>query len=198
AAQLPDEVVTGTLERQRRTAALAGAVVQAAGRPWPEPRVDPRLDEYPADRILGVLAPALAAADPSFAARVSAFHDAAGGPERNRYFQRMFEALTAAWASGQVTHPEVEAFAAFHARVSAAFGEVTARTGSRRVAFFTSGGPIGVLVQSTLGAPPDAALAVNSRVQNASLSSFTFSAGRVALDSFNVVEHLTPEERTFR
>lgn len=193
-----DEVYTGTLARQQRTAALVGERFAEAGRPFPEPRALPAWNEYPADAIMGALLPELARTDQDFAARVAAFHEHAAGPERNRYFQRMFEVLMAAWESAAVSSPDVEPFASFHGRVTDALSEIVQRRGSRRVVVFTSGGPIGVLVQHVLEAPARAALRLNFRVRNASLTEFLFSEGRISLETFNGVPHLPPALRTFR
>ena len=121
-----------------------------------------------------------------------------GRPDRNRYFQRMFEQVMRAWQRGELEHPAVESFAAFHARVSAAFSEVTGGGGQRTVLVFTSGGPIGVSVQRVLSAPPETAMRLNYRVKNASITEFVFSDGRISLDGFNAIEHLPRELRTFR
>jgi broad specificity phosphatase PhoE len=193
-----DAIVTGSLVRQIRTQEIAGEVLRAAGRPWPEPIVDPRWNEYDAGGILGSLLPALREKEQSFAERVRAFEDAAGGPERNRYFQRMFEELMDAWSSGGFDVSGVEPFAAFHERVRAAFEAVRAMRGKRRIAVFTSGGPIGVCVQHALEAPTKQALRLNWRVKNGSVTEFLSSEGRLSLDGFNSVEHLGAPLRTFR
>ena len=69
-----------------------------------------------------------------------------------------------------------------------------------RVAAFTSGGAIGVAVQTFLLARAMAALEVNWRVRNTSLTTFLFSGTRVSLDGFNELPHLsqTPELISFR
>jgi broad specificity phosphatase PhoE len=193
-----DVVISGTLTRQRRTQEIVGDRFRAAGVDWPEPSIDAAWNEYAADGILGTLMPALALRDAAFAERVQAFQAASGGPERNRFFQRMFERLMAEWERGSITHPDVESFAAFHGRVSAAFDTLTRAGGNRRIALFTSGGPIGVSVQRVLEAPEKTALRLNWRVKNASFTEFLFSEGRVSLDSFNGVEHLPTPLRTFR
>jgi broad specificity phosphatase PhoE len=66
------------------------------------------------------------------------------------------------------------------------------------VLLFTSGGPIGVLVQTALGAPDRSFADVNWRVRNCSITEFVFSADRLSLDSFNNVGHFEPALRTFR
>jgi broad specificity phosphatase PhoE len=193
-----DEVHVGTLVRQRRTAELVGEAFVSAGKRWPATPGNAAWNEYDSDGVVGTLLPALAARDAEFARLVGEFQSAAGRPDRNRYFQRMFEVLMDQWEQGSVTHEAVEPFGAFHERVRGAFGSITSRGGSRRVAVFTSGGPIGVCTQEVLEAPRKTALRLNWRVKNASLTEMVFSEGRASLEYFNVVEHLAPALRTFR
>lgn len=193
-----DEVYTGTLVRQRRTAELVGNVFREAGRRWPEPRALARWDEYPAEGILGKLLPDLATRDARFAELVWEFQRRAATPDRNAHFQRMFEVLMAAWQTGSVESPDVEPFAEFHSRVRTGLREITGMARGRTIAVFTSGGPIGVCVQEALEAPPRSALLLNWRVKNASVTEFLFSGSRISLESFNSVAHLPAELRTFR
>jgi broad specificity phosphatase PhoE len=193
-----DEVHTGTLERQRHTAALVGEAFAAAGRAWPAPAVDARFNEYDASGIMGTLLPMLSDRDVQVKRLFDEFQSSADRADRNRYFQRLFEALMDAWQEGRIATPGVESFAAFHERVRGVFHELTSRGGSRRVAVFSSGGPIGVCLQEALEAPPRSALRINWRVKNASMTEMTFSEGRISVDSFNLVHYLPPELRTFR
>jgi broad specificity phosphatase PhoE len=193
-----DEIHVGTLTRQRQTAELVAEVFAKAGRGWPEPRANAAWNEYDSGGILGRLMPALAASDEAFAKLVTDFQAAAARPDRNRYFQRMFETLMDRWEEGALAQDGVEPFAAFHERVRAAFRMVTSQGGSRRVAVFTSGGPIGVCTQVVLDAPPRAALRLNWRVRNASLTEMIFSEGRTSLESFNVDHYLESRLRSFR
>ena len=66
------------------------------------------------------------------------------------------------------------------------------------IAVFTSGGPIGVCVQHTLAAPKAAALDLNWRVRNASLTEFVCGRGRVSLDLFNATAHLPADLVSYR
>lgn len=193
-----DEVHAGTLVRQRRTLEIAGEAFGRAGKAFPTPTLDPAWNEYDAGGILGGLMPALRERDRGFAALVDEFEQAAARPDRNRYFQRMFEVLMAAWQRGAAEADAVEPFTAFHGRVRNAFEAITVRGGRRTVGVFTSGGPIGVCVQTVLDAAPMTALRLNWRVKNASVTEFVFSEGRVSLEYFNVVEHLPAPLRTFR
>lgn len=193
-----DEVYKGTLERQRHTAALVGEAFAAAGRAWPAPMVDARFNEYDAGGIMGTLLPLLSERDAQVKRLFDEFQSSADRGDRNRYFQRAFEALMDAWQEGRIDSPGVESFAAFHERVRGVFRDLTSRGGSRRVGVFSSGGPIGVCLQEALEAPTRSALRINWRVKNASMTEMTFSEGRISVDSFNVVLHLPPELRTFR
>ena len=194
-----DEVWSGTLERQGRTAQIAGESCAAHGGRWPELRVDEALNEYDSAGMLGRLAPALAERDAQFRALAETFERLRESPERNRHFQRMFEPLVAAWLAGTPAVEGVEPWAGFSARVRAALGRILEGEGrGRRVAVFTSGGVIGLAVQSALGAPDRVALELNWRVRNASLTEFTFGKGRIALDSFNALPHLDAALHTYR
>ena len=189
----PTHVIHGPMVRQRRSAELA-----AQGRDWPPLTPEPRLAEFDGDGLTRTLAPLLAERDTEFAALRRAAEEHAGGPERNRHFQRMLEALAGAWQAGTVAHPEVEGWPAFRARVQAALGDLWRLPPGSRVLVFTSGGVIGLAVALALDAPDTAAQNLNWRVKNASLTRLTFGGGRVSLDSFNELAHLAPELRSWR
>ena len=79
----------------------------------------------------------------------------------------------------------------FRERVLASLDAILSGAGGRNVVVFTSGGPIGVCVQQSLGAPVEAFLALNWRIRNASVTEFTFGGGgRISLDAFNGLSHL--------
>jgi len=185
-----DQAITGGLKRQLQTAALVADAYREAGQPWPEATGDEGWNEYDAGAITGLLMPALSERDPAFAKLVDDTRSHAGTPEQNRYFQRMFERLMACWVAGEHTADGVETFAAFHARICDARARVLDGPGSRKVAVFTSGGPIGACVQLALDAPVGQTMRVNWRVMNGSLTEFTFSRDRLSLDSFNRLPHL--------
>jgi broad specificity phosphatase PhoE len=194
------EVYSGTLERQRSSAELAGEAYAARGGQWPALRVETGLDEYDSGGMMARLAPALAARDAQFRARIDEFERMRKSPERNRYFQRMFERLVAVWLDGSLSVDGVESWAQFRSRVRSALKRILEAEGrGRRVAVFTSGGVIGLAVQTALEAPERVALELNWRVRNCSLTEFTFGRGRVSLDSFNALPHLPEAElQTYR
>jgi broad specificity phosphatase PhoE len=168
-----DEAWSGSLQRHRQTAALA-----LGG----NPKIAAEFNECDAEGILrGYPHP-------------STFPD-------NRAFQKAFEAAMEKWVISQedpVERENVEPFADFHARVLRGLRAIQEGPSNRNVVLFTSGGPIGVLVQTALGGPARSFADVNWRVRNCSISEFVFSRDRLSLDSFNSVGHLEASLRTFR
>ena len=185
-----DEVWCGTLARQRRTAELAG---------YPSASADPAWNEYDAAGIMERLAPDLRRRDAGFRALAEAYEAARGSAGQNRHFQRMFEVLMQGWTSGGLVEDGVESWREFHGRVEQAVRGILGGRGSRRVAVFTSGGVIGTVAQIVLNAPQSAAIELNWRIKNTSLTEFLFTQNRVSLDSFNTLPHLgDPGQWTFR
>lgn len=164
-----DEVWCGSLTRHSQTAAIA------IDQP---PTVSPQWNEYDAEGILrGYPHP-------------SSFPD-------NRAFQKVFEVAMDRWLDGSVDG--VESWTEFRDRVRCGLRRIQDGPSNRRVVLFSSGGPIGVLVQTALNAPDRSFLEVNWRVRNCSLTEFVFSKDRFALDSFNATPHLAdPRLLTFR
>jgi len=186
-----DEVYTGPRARHQQTAELAGAAYAGAGLSWPEPVTLAELDEYDLVGFLNNLAGGLASESQEFADLVAGFRRSESERERARSFQKMFEALTLHWVAGGDTLTGLETWPAFRERVGRALARVTGGPGrGRRVAAFTSGGFIGAAVQRALAAPDRAALEINWRVRNGSLTEFVFTPGRLTLDGFNAVPHL--------
>ena len=193
----PTRVVHGPLVRQVRSALLAR---EAAGGGWPEPECLPGLAEYDGDGLIRRLAPRLAEQDAAFA---TLFQDAQALrenelPDRNRAFQKMLERLLDAYLSGELSHPEVESWQGFRARVRSALRDMLGSQGGSTVLAFTSGGVIGLVMAGVLDAPDASALRLNWRVRNASVTRLTFGGGRVSLDSFNETGHLGAELLSWR
>ena len=188
------EFYSGTLRRQRHTAEIALKNVMTGATTTALQQMT-AFNEYNADGILHVLRPRLLATDTAFQQLDSEFEAHREQPDRNRYFQRMFEYLTLRWLRGELTADNVESFAAFQQRIHHELKNILQQDGTgRRVALFTSGGVIGSIVQAALQAPAEQMLALNWRVRNCSLTEFTFSfngnGSRLSLDSFNTLPHL--------
>jgi broad specificity phosphatase PhoE len=164
-----DEVYSGTMQRHTRTAELAGFSGFTA---------KPEFNEYDAQGILRANSEFAPAAD-------------------NRQLQKQFETMMPLWIAGKLESPGVESWTAFHERVRRGLEAIIESDApSRRVVVFTSGGPIGVAIQTVLQAPEHIAIEVNWRIKNCSLTEFVFTRGRISLDTFNSTPHL--REVTFR
>jgi broad specificity phosphatase PhoE len=165
-----DEVWSGSLNRHRQTAELAAGPFQTG-----LAQIDADWDEYDAAGILRDYPPP------------SSYPD-------NRVFQKMFEGAMRKW----MEHPEdhCESWVAFRERVLRGLRRMQAGPAGRNVVLFTSGGPIGVLVQTALSAPERSFREINWRVRNCSITEFVFSSERLSLDSFNATPHL--EDRTLQ
>ena len=195
-----DEVYSGSLIRQRQTAEAAGESFTGAGKPWPQIQILEGLNEYDADRLMVDLLPELVDKHEQVRRLSQEFEQAEEERDRYRTFHRLLETLMAFYIAGEYESRGFETWRQFHDRVTGALDQIRSRGGrGRRVAVFTSGGPIGVSVQTTLEAPEQQAGEINWRVYNASVTGFTFRADRISLDQFNSIGHLTTDRlRTYR
>jgi broad specificity phosphatase PhoE len=186
-----DEVYSGPRSRQARTAEIVGDRYRQAGGHWPEPITLPELDEYDLNGLVGKLIPDLMAKDPGFGDLVQGYLQSKPESERSRTFQRMFEVLLRHWQKLPHAFDGLESWLAFRDRVNLGIERIRSRPGNgRRVVAFTSGGFIGTAVHLAVGASEHAALEMNWRIRNCSLTDFIFSRDRLTLDSFNAVPHL--------
>ena len=71
-----DQVYYGPAERQIRTGEIIRDVYAKAGRGWPEPVIDPDLDEFPAEAVVRRFLPELMAKHPHLAAAFGEFQAA--------------------------------------------------------------------------------------------------------------------------
>ncbi len=168
-----DEVWCGSLKRHCQTMTLVCERFPS----WPRAQVSDDWNEYPAEAVIE-----------TFGSPVEP------GPDQNKRFQKMFERAMLAWLnSTNGTYRE------FRERVLHGLKRIQEGPSNRRVVVFTSGGPIGLCVQSALAAPEQAFLDVNWRVRNCSLTEFVFSSDRLSLDLFNATPHLSDATlQTFR
>ncbi|MDA1069538.1 MAG: histidine phosphatase family protein [Verrucomicrobia bacterium] len=194
------EVYSGSLTRQLDTAKAVGESFREAGFPWPEVQVLEGLNEYHADQVMNFLKAELIEKHGSVRQLNEDFENAHGDKERYRSFHRLLEAVMKFYIAGDYESDGFETWQQFHNRVREAVDVIRSKESSgRKIAVFTSGGPIGVMVQTTLEAPEQQAGQLNWRVHNGSISQFTFSSNRISLDQFNSIPHLTTDDvRTYR
>jgi len=118
----------------------------------------------------------------------------AAGPKE---FQRSLNLALDDWIAGG--EGAGETYAQFVARVVDAFEAVVADAGSgRRVAVFTSGGPIALVVSHLLAGDASLFQRVNDVVVNASVTTVIVGATGPRLLAFNETGHLPHDMVTFR
>jgi broad specificity phosphatase PhoE len=181
-----DRVFTGPRVRQQRTAEIAG---DAGG--LPPPVVVPELDEMQVEPLFREHMPDVVERHPHLGSLGDAMLAADGDHARARGFARLFEAVLQLWMRGEIHANGVESWLEFRARVRKGLGAVRADGRGKRIAVFTSAGPVAAAVQLALGADDDTALSMAFRVRNSSYSQFLFAGERFSLASFNETPHLT-------
>lgn len=170
--------VCGSLARQWGTLETLLQYLPGA----PAPRVDPRFNEYDADRVL------------------RAFHcgderalRAAG--DRRAYFTAVRDALHA-WSRHDGAFEDLERWQDFGSRVTAAADDACAGLEpSAVVLVVTSGGVIGRLVADALAAGPEAAIQLNLQTRNTGITEMVRGRSIARVVAFNAVPHLERADR---
>jgi broad specificity phosphatase PhoE len=95
------------------------------------------------------------------------------------------------WARGELETGELESFAAFDARVSAAVERIRAEQGRQKtVAVVTSGGPVAVAVGRCLELTPEKTIAIAWVLVNSSITELRYTSDNLGLVALNRVPHL--------
>lgn len=180
-----DAVYSGPLKRQLDTARAFCERFGARQAALREPVVLDALTEYDAGGLL--------------AARTRLGRDAKGRStdefDRVRQDKRAFQAYFAdtvdRWLAGEYDSAGVETWPAFCGRVTQGVGRITSDNGrGRRVAVFTSGGPICAVLKKALDLPGKNAIELSWQTMNASVSCVKYKGERLALAFFNNTTHL--------
>jgi broad specificity phosphatase PhoE len=186
-----NRVCSGPCVRQKDTASIAAAACHRAGLTFPAITVMPEFDEYQGEAVLERNLPELIESDREIRLMHESFQAAADPAARRRTFQKLFEAVIGKWVEGTIPSNSVESWPDFAARVNSGLSVfLGAGSANERVALFTSGGPIGLVVQRALELSAPNALRVSWMAQNCSFSEFLYSSDRFTMSSFNAVPHL--------
>jgi broad specificity phosphatase PhoE len=188
-----DEVITGPRMRHRDTAAIVGERMRSASMTWPEPTNDDALDEHAVDLLLRdrEALDALGGAYPDLKPLAHAYFAAEARDERQTSFQRLFEAVGRLWVQGVCVIDAAGTWPEYRDRVQTLLKRlVGGPKRGRRIALFTSVGPISCALGWVLGCADATAFEVGWRLHNASLTEIVFNRERATLDSFNGLPHL--------
>jgi broad specificity phosphatase PhoE len=190
-----DGIYSGTLKRQVDSAEIIRQVYLENGRPCPENRIVPELNEYQAEEFLYHHLDDLCEIDPALKSQYLDFQGAQDERDRFRTYQKMFETAMHHWLAGEIGRAEVETWRQFVSRVESGIRTMTEEAISgNHIAAFTSGGTIGVAMQYALKTSPEMTLQVSWMLRNASLTTFLFTQGRFTLSTFNETPHLLGQE----
>lgn len=174
-----DAVFAGPLRRHVQTAEGALAAADMVG---PLEIVD-AFAEIDVEAVLAARLPVLLAAEPGLADAYARRHS-----DPRAYRQIVSRAMKISLDENEASHHTV---AGFSRRVRDGLRQVTARAaGCRRVAVFTSGGPIAVSVQEALSLSPAVAMELGWQIYNTSVSVLETDGGNFSMKTFNATGHL--------
>ncbi|NEK87487.1 histidine phosphatase family protein [Blastococcus saxobsidens] len=166
-------VVSGTLRRQRDTAAL---LTETAGF-GPVAGPDPRFDEYDHLDLLE---------------RYPAEGEQPSGDSGSRQVQRLLDGALRSW----IAAGDADGWPAFSTGAPTALRELATGLGSGRDAVVvSSGGVIAAVVAGLLGAPADGVVALNRAAVNVGVTSVLAGGSGLSLLAFNDHAHVTGDRR---
>ena len=167
---------------------------------FPKVIEEDRFNEYPAEEIMTSLGKYLVENNDVAANLNKKCNDSTSETERHLYFQKLFELILESWINNDTKEVNLSiSWKDWSNGVRNVIDDIQSQAKSGElIGVFTSGGPIGVFVQTVLDAPEIKAAELNWRVYNCSVTKFTFSAERFSLDQFNDVSYLSPDILTYR
>ena len=182
---VPDRVLVGPRRRHVQTHAEALSALTLRDR-WPAPEHAPELDEHHAVQLVVHLGPAFHAREDDLGTLARAAYGGEG--DIKRAMGKLFAHVIPAWVRGELSHPEVEPFVDFKARVSR-FIE-TARAFEGTTVAFTSGGAISAAVAEAQGLGDERTLDVMWHLLNASITELVIRDRTITLAALNGTPHL--------
>ncbi|MBU0992589.1 MAG: phosphoglycerate mutase family protein [Proteobacteria bacterium] len=176
---------TGTLTRHIETEKAFLDVLEERKIEKPESiRID-NLNEYDSEKVIARYIPLMTTEAPLFQNEVTRMF------ESKRAFQNVFEKIMRRWVSGKDDIPDLVSFKDYKKNVINGIENIMNIHGrGKQIAIFTSGGPVGVLVQMALHLSDQDAIAVTWQVVNSSVSRFKCTADAIMLATFNEYVHL--------
>jgi broad specificity phosphatase PhoE len=192
-----DHVYVGPRRRHRQTLDAVATEYRERGRPWPEPMELPELDEHCGQDVFTRSLPDLLKRDPAIREMKEKLRKDSDTAQRD--YLRLFQKVTQMWVRRELSLPDLEAWHDFRTRIQRALAAMTEAAGSKKkVAAFTSGGPVAAAMGVALSLDDEKTLELMWLVHNAAYTEFLFSRGRFSLLTFNAVPHLTnPHLLTF-
>ena len=183
-----DAVYCGTMKRQQKTAETFLNHSNENQLPAPRLQIDESFNEYDSFAVWEALIPEMTAEQPSLAAELEKL------PGDPKAFQRVFSQVMNRWTLGEYRASGIPRWDDFTRRVVLGVEQIAARHGARkRLAVFSSGGPISVAVRSALGLSDPMTLEISWQLMNASITRIKYNSRGIMLAGFNEVSHLELE-----
>ena len=192
-----DKIYVGPLKRHWQTLSKVKESYEQAGHAFPEPI---QLEDLKEHRGMEVMARVIPELVEKYDHVKKWADEAAANPKMKKKNQlRIFTWFMQEWASDRldINHPEdLDTWAAFRAGASRAIETIIAdQERGLTVAAFTSGGTIAASLGHVLEMEKEErVIELNGKVKNTSITQFLFFNGKVSLQSFNEVPHLTKKE----
>jgi len=183
-----DAVYTGEMERQQKTAEEFLNHYRDHQMAVPRPQIDDTFNEYDSFAVWEALIPEITAEQPALAAELEKL------PGDQKAFQRIFSQVMNRWTQGEYKASGIPRWDDFTRRVGLGVDKIAARHGAqKRLAVFTSGGPISVAVRSALSLSDRMTLEISWQLMNASVTRIKYNSKGIMLAGFNEVSHLELE-----
>ncbi len=186
--KLFDAIYFGEMERQQKTAQEFINFCSANEFSVPQPFIATEFNEYDSISVWQALLPEMTEEDASL------LKDLENLPGDKKAFQRVFEKVMYRWVSGDYNASGIPRWDKFNQRVRRGIDKLVAHHGAKkRLAVFTSGGPISVIIQTALGLSDQKTLAISWQLMNASVTRIKYNSQEIMLAGFNDVTHLELE-----
>jgi broad specificity phosphatase PhoE len=180
-----DVVCHGEMDRQHKTAMGVVRAYHEKDLFLPELEIDKSFNEYDATSVWNAQVGQLLEDDPKFLEPLEK------NPKDNVAFQKVFSKVVNRWVSGKYDSPGDVIWEDFRLRVTGGLTSLMEREGpSKKIAIFSSGGPISAAVQMALELSDITTMDLSFQVINASVTKLKYNADRVSLTGFNDITHL--------
>jgi broad specificity phosphatase PhoE len=180
-----DECYTGTMQRHLDTADHFFQVFSGEKTPCWKSNSSEAFNEYDPEAVLRTVIPILIEENPDFSRDVENMFTS------RKSFQIVFEKAILKWVSGNVQAPGLVSWEEYSGRVQSGIQEIMKFHGKgKKIAVFSSGGPISAAIQKALCLSNTASIQVNWQIINSSVTRFKFTQDRIMMMSFNEHAHL--------
>jgi broad specificity phosphatase PhoE len=195
---------SGSMNRQRETAAGVQAAYKESGSEFPQIVPRPEWDEFNLDQIYQELAPRMCDDDPEFRAQYEAMRQqvrSSGGAHTAEVHRRWLPCdsqIVKAWIAGKYSY-QGESWQAFLSRVAGSRAGMRNGAHATNIIVFTSAMPVAIWTGMALDIADERILRLAGVLHNASYSVVRLRTNDLRLFTFNAVPHLLEDHlRTHR